>query len=294
MFGGLLLFLLFLAMRLTPPFRWTSVAKPVVGMLHVPPLPGSPKYGGSFESVGAAVLRDAQSLVEGGVHALLLENFGDAPFYPRRVPAHTIAQLAALAAQVRRSCDLPLGINVLRNDGRAALAIAQASGAAFIRVNVLCGARLADQGILRGIAHRLLRDRAGLGASEIEIWADVDVKHSAPLAPRPLEQEVEEIIGRGGADAVIVSGHATGEAVEIDHLQSVRAAAGTTPVVIGSGLSPATLGQLAPLADAFIVGTWLKRDGNVENPVDRKRVRSLMDRYTEVTGRQDEEELAEN
>lgn len=270
----------------TRSFRWTSTAQPVVGMLHVPPLPGSPRYGGRLDLVRAAVLRDAQALVEGGVHALLLENFGDSPFYPRRVPAHTIAQLTALAVEVRRDCGVPLGINVLRNDGRAALAIAQAVGAAFIRVNVLCGARLADQGVLSGIAHQVLRDRARLGVSEIEIWADADVKHSAPLAPRPLAHEVDELVQRGGADAVIVSGCATGQAVELADLPIVRAAACGTPVVVGSGVSPETLEQFVPLADAFIVGTWLKRNGDVNDLVDVERVRSLMARHAELAARQ--------
>src|SRR5213593_2473875 len=116
-----------------PPFPWTAAAQPVIGVLHAPPLPGSPRYGGDFRGIVDAVLQDAEALADGGVHALLLENFGDAPFFPRRVPAATVAHMTALAAEVRswlerRQLDLPLGINVLRNDGRAALAVAHAAG----------------------------------------------------------------------------------------------------------------------------------------------------------------------
>src|SRR4051794_7613276 len=126
---------------------WSSIRKPVIGMLHLPPLPGSPMYS-QDRPIGEVVIRDAEALAGGGVNGLMLENFGDVPFYPGRVPAHTVAAMTAIAAEVRRRFpELPLGINVLRNDGCSAMAIAAAVGAHFVRVNILCGARLADQGI---------------------------------------------------------------------------------------------------------------------------------------------------
>src|SRR5690348_4264415 len=164
--------------------QWKDISKPVIGMIHLLPLPGSARYAGSVEAIRAAMLRDAEALTRGGVHGLMLENFGDLPFFPGRVPPHVVAQMAALAAELRRNSNLPLGINVLRNDGCSAMAIAHAAGAQFVRVNVLCGARVADQGIIQGIAHDLLRERAMLRA-DVRIFADVDVKHSAPLASRP-------------------------------------------------------------------------------------------------------------
>jgi membrane complex biogenesis BtpA family protein len=263
------------------PFPWTTTGRPVIGVLHAPPLPGSPGYGGDLPAVVAAVLRDAEALVAGGVHALLLENFGDAPFFPRRVPRATVAHLTALAAEVRgwlerRQLDLPLGINVLRNDGRAALAVAQAVGGAFIRVNVLCGARVTDQGIITGIAHQLLRDRAALGARQIQILADVDVKHSAPLAARSVEVEASELIYRGGAGAIIVSGAATGQPPGTAQLQAVKAAAGETPVLLGSGVTPENVAAFAPWVDGYIVGTAFKAEGRIGNPVDPERVKSFM------------------
>src|SRR5688572_16163864 len=132
--------------------QWSTIAKPVIGMLHLPPLPLSPMYGGSMKAVRETLLGDAQLLAEGGVNGLMMENFGDAPFYPGRVPAHVVAHMTALAVEVKRPFDLPLGVNVLRNDGRSALAVAHAAGAQFVRVNVLCGARVTDQGVLEAIA----------------------------------------------------------------------------------------------------------------------------------------------
>jgi membrane complex biogenesis BtpA family protein len=247
-------------------------------MLHAPPLPGAPRYGGDWRTVCDTVLRDAEALAAGGVHGLLLENFGDAPFFPGSNPPHVAAHLAALAAPITNRFELPLGINVLRNDGLAALAVAAAAGGAFIRVNVLCGARVTDQGLISGIAHDLLRERARLRAEHIQILADVDVKHSAPLAPRPLEEEVQETTERGGADGVIISGAATGQPTDIAALAAAKRAAGETPVFVGSGVAVETLDNLIPHADGFIVGTALKYDGRVGNPVDPVRVGELVQR----------------
>ncbi len=145
-------------------------AKPVIGMLHAPPLPGAPRFGGDWNAVRAHVLRDAEALIDGGLRVLLLENFGDAPFFPRSVPAPTLTAMTALACDVRRRFDVPLGINVLRNDAVGALAVALASGAAFIRVNVLCGARLTDQGLIEGVAYELLRARAISAPPAFRSW----------------------------------------------------------------------------------------------------------------------------
>jgi membrane complex biogenesis BtpA family protein len=256
---------------------WEKVSKPIIGMLHLAPLPGAPLYGGSVEKIRTTLLSDAQNLAEGGVHGLMIENFGDTPFFPGSVPGHVIAHMTALAAEVRRAVPhLPLGINVLRNDGLSALAIAHAVGAQYIRVNVLCGARLADQGFLHGIAHDLLRLRTQLNAADIKIFADVDVKHSAPIAERPLIDEVDDTIERGLADALVVSGAGTGKATDPEKVKRVKSAARSTPVFLGSGVTPQSLPALLPHADGFIVGTYFKRDGNPANPVEVTRVRELL------------------
>lgn len=255
---------------------WKGKSKIVIGMLHLPALPGAPLSKSSLPQIREQLLRDAETLAQGGVHGLMMENFGDVPFFPDRVPAHVIAHMSALACEVRRAVDLPLGINVLRNDGRAALAVAHASGASFIRVNVLCGARVADQGLIQGIAHDLLRERAMLNATEIKIFADVDVKHSAALAERPLEDEVDDLIERARADAIVVSGAGTGKATDPGKATRVKKAAGDTPVFIGSGITPETIGQFLKCADGFIVGTALKEGGVAANAVELARVQALM------------------
>lgn len=249
--------------------------KPVVGMLHVPALPGSPRCSMNFDEIRAFVLADAAALADGGVDGLMLENFGDVPFYPARVPAHTIAFLTVLAAEVRTRHEVPLGINVLRNDGQSAMAVAAAVGASYVRVNVYTGARLADQGILTAEAHEITRYRRMLGVG-VQIWADVAVKHSAPIGERSLPDEVEDTVQRGLADAVIVSGAATGKQTALEDLRIVKQAAGHAPVFVGSGASATNIQQLFEVADGVIVGSALKRDGCISAPIDSQRVRELM------------------
>ena len=260
--------------------HWSGVAKPVVGMLHLPPLPGAPRFGGDVRAVVEHALRDAGELAAGGVHGLMLENYGDLPFYPGRVPAHVVAHMTAVACEVRRALpQLPLGINVLRNDGQGALAVAHAAGAQFIRVNVLCGARVADQGLLQGIAHELLRDRANLRADHVKVLADVDVKHSAPLAARPLEEEVADTLHRGLADGLIVSGAGTGRLTDPAQVAGARRAArGAAPVFVGSGVTSENVAQYLPHADGFIVGSAFKRDADPMNPIEAGRVKELVAR----------------
>ena len=264
--------------------QWARIEKPVIGMVHMLPLPGSPKFDGDLRALRDSTLRDAEGLAMGGVNGLIIENFGDAPFYKERVPPHVVAQMTALAANLRRrNPDLPIGINVLRNDAISAMAIASAVGASFIRVNILCGARVTDQGLMQGVARELLRYRKEIDSTGIKIFADVNVKHSAALGSHHsgsggyrLEDEVHDTIDRGLADAVIVSGTGTGKSAEMDELMTVKAAAGDTPVILGSGVNAENMQSFATHADGFIVGSGVKKDGVVTNAVDPRRVEKLM------------------
>ena len=244
----------------------------VIGMLHLAPLPGSPCWEGDLAAVTAAALRDAQALHDGGVRALMIENFFDVPFYPDVVPPITIAAMTVVAAAVRREFpQVPLGINVLRNDAEAALGVAVAVGAAYIRVNVHTGAAVTDQGPLAGLAWRTLRRRREFG-STIGILADVRVKHAAPLAARPVVDDALDIRVRGLADALIVTGAATGAGADPAELAALREALPDCPLLVGSGVSAANLERFLPLADGFIVGTALKEGGDVAAPVSAARV----------------------
>jgi uncharacterized protein len=248
----------------------------LIGMVHLAPLPGSPRWSGSMMEALERAITDARHLVDNGIDALLIENHGDAPFTPRRVEPSTVAAMAVIAAEVRRrAVPRGLGINVLKNDARAALAVATAAGAQFIRVNVHAGAVLADQGIVESDAYHTLRDRRLL-AADVQIFADVHSKHAVPLAPVDLERAALDLVRRGLADALVVSGSATGEATALDDLKRVRGVLPGVPLIVGSGVTPETTAELLSVADALIVGTYVKEGGDVTNPVDPERVRRVV------------------
>ena len=249
----------------------------LVGVVHLRPLPGSPRARESLDAVERAALRDAQALADGGMTALLVENFGDVPFTAGRVSAMTVAAMTRCARAIRDAFPrVPLGVNVLRNDGISALAVAAAVGASFIRVNVLAGVAATDQGLVEGIAHDLMRERSRLGAS-VRVLADVNVKHATPLGGADPAHAARDLVERALADGVIVTGVATGAPADVAEAEIVRRAVPDTPVWIGSGVTPATVAGALGIADGVIVGTALKRGGATTAPVDIRRVRRLVE-----------------
>jgi membrane complex biogenesis BtpA family protein len=248
----------------------------LLGVIHLPALPGAPRYRGDLKAVRQSMRRDLLALKKGGAHAVIMENFGDAPFAAASAGPAAVACLTSLACEARELFPGPLGINLLRNDGLGALAVAAAAGADFIRVNVLVGARLADQGILNGIAEPLLRFRRKIGADRIRIFADIDVKHSAPIAPGyTLEEEARDAWERGGADALILSGAGTGHGTDPDHVRRAHSAAPKAPLLIGSGTTLENIADYLPETSGFIVGTALKRSGKIDPAHVRAFVRAL-------------------
>ena len=253
----------------------------VVGMVHLDPLPGAPKHdaAGGLDAVRDAALDDAAALDAGGVDAVMVENFGDAPFYPDDVPKHTVASMTTLVDAVAREVSVPVGVNVLRNDAEAALAVAAATDASFVRVNVHVGARVTDQGVVTGRAHETMRLRDRLDA-DVAVFADVGVKHSAPLGPEtPLKTAVEEVVGRGLADGVVVSGPGTGAPTDDSDLYTVARAAreAGVPALVGSGVTAETVAETLDRADGVVVGTALKEGGETTAPVSESRVRAVVE-----------------
>lgn len=256
----------------------------VIGMVHLLPLPGSPGWAGSMDAVFDRACADARTWAEAGADALMVENFGDEPFFPDAVEPHTVAAMALAVRAVREAAaGTPVGVNVLRNDACAAMGIAAASGARFIRVNVHAGAMLADQGILQGRAHETLRLRKALGA-DVLILADVMVKHAVPLAPMEIEDAARDTFHRGKADALVVSGAATGRPTDPEQLRRVRAAVPEAPLCVGSGTTAENVAALLRSADAVIAGTSAKVGGLPHNPVDLVRARALVAAAREVKG----------
>jgi membrane complex biogenesis BtpA family protein len=253
--------------------------KPVIGMVHLWPLPGAPGYTGyGMQKIIDQAMRDADALIQGGVDGLMVENMWDLPFYvgkdvkPEAMAAHAVA-----AAEIVKNFPVPVGINVIHNGGVVCLSIAVAAGARFIRVCILTGARVWDTGEFdHGCAAELLRKRKELHAEHIHIFADVDKKHSVAFPGINLATHIEwtEFYG---ADALIVTGSFTGKSPDLGQVREAKRLA-KRPVLIGSGTTVENVASLLEIADGVIIGTGLKKDGVMENPVDPARVRALLDR----------------
>jgi membrane complex biogenesis BtpA family protein len=244
---------------------------PLIGVVHLAPLPGAPLHALPMNEIIDRAVADARAYQAGGASALIVENFGDVPYARGRVEPQIVAAMTMAVDRVMAVVDLPIGINVLRNDARAALGIAAVTGAAFVRVNVHTGVMATDQGIIEGRAHETLRYRALLH-TRTQIWADVQVKHGAPLGETSIEDAAEDALQRGLADAVIVTGTTTGKAADQSDVIRLRERLPDAVILVGSGVSPETLPAFAGYASGFIVGTWAKEGGDIHRPVDASRV----------------------
>jgi uncharacterized protein len=266
-------------MRFNEVFRGT---KPILACVHLLPLPGAPHYAGSMKEVYDRALAETGIFAKNEVDGLIVENFRDKPFYPGKIPPETVAALASVTREIVRAAKVPVGVNALRNDAAAALAVATAAEAQFIRVNVHMGAVVSEQGLIQGMSHETLRLRAAL-RSGVLILADVGVKHAAPLADRGLSAETQDLTERGLADAIIVSGELTGAETKTEDVDIVRANT-PLPLLIGSGATPENIHKVYGKVDGFIVGSYFKKGGRGENFVEEERVRKFVTRVKELKG----------
>lgn len=261
------------------PENVTVTKGQLLGVVHLEALPSAARFGGSFDRVFELALADAMALAKGGVDGIIVENFGDAPFRrgDRDDPVHpdVVAALAVVAREVRTRTDVPVGINCLRNDAVAALGAAAVAGAEWVRVNVLTGTYVTDQGTIEGDAARVAEYRRAV-TPRTKLLADLFVKHASPLASVDTRTAARDLADRSGADGIIVSGSRTGESVDPEFLATVRDAVGDFPVWIGSGLNEQNVAQLWPGCAGAIVGTAFKVDGRIW--VDKVRsLRTVLD-----------------
>ena len=247
----------------------------LIGMVHLGALPGSPGFRGNFESIVSAAVKDAEALVAAGFDGLMIENFGDIPFFAEHVPPITVSAMTAAVQAIGNAVQVPFGINVLRNDGEAALSIAAVTGAAYVRVNVFSGAMHTDQGLITGQAAELTRMRRALNV-EVGIFADVFVKHAVPPTGLTIEQAAADTWERGLADALIVSGIGTGEEPDARDLRNVRMAVPDAHLLVGSGARADNIAGLLEEADGAIAGTAIKRGQVTTAPVDPQEARSFV------------------
>jgi len=249
-------------------------SKTFIGVIHLPPLPGSPRWAGDMATILSQATVEARKLIDGNVDGIIIENFGDAPFRIGQVEPETVATMSLVVHTLKQITDLPIGINMLRNDADSALAIATATNSAFIRVNVHYGIMAADEGIVEGQAFDTLRKRRLLG-SDVKILADILVKHAVPMGPSEIGLVANETVNRGLADGLIVSGAVTGMETDAADVKQVRQATPNDLLLIGSGANPSNVHKLLKYADGAIVGTWLKEEGIINRPIDPDRVKQM-------------------
>jgi len=246
----------------------------LIGVTHVLPLPGSPGWGGDMGPVVERAVTDAEAYERGGFDALIIENYCDAPFARDFAGRGAVAGLASVAARIADRISLPLGINVLRNDSLSAVAVAATVGARFIRVNVHTGAAVTDQGIIQSEARATLCSIRE-SAPDLVVFADVFVKHAAPLGNTTLEREALDAVERGGAAALIVTGEGTGTPTSLDDVGRVRTVLPETPVLVGSGVTVDTISGILKVASGIIIGSAAMVDGKAARPVDPDRVAAI-------------------
>lgn len=255
--------------------RLFSRARSLVGMLHLPALPGSPGSALCVDEIAAHCLREAQIYRDAGFDGLLIENMHDRPYLKREVGPEAVAAMAVVGREIRREVPLPLGVQVLAGANRQALAVAHACGAAFVRVEGFCFAHVADEGLFEADAGELLRERRRIGADGVLILADIKKKHASHAITADVDiGETARAAEFCLADGVIVTGMATGLEAATADVTSVVAAV-SIPVLVGSGITAENIHRYAA-ADGFIVGSAVKRDGHWAGPLDAARAAAIV------------------
>jgi len=256
-----------------------SSTKPVIGMIHVGALPGTPGSRLPMREVEAQAVAECRVYRDGGVHGIAIENMHDVPYLRGGVGPEITAAMTIVARAVKAESGLPCGIQILAGANHEALAVAHAASLDFVRVEGYAFAHVADEGIIQSSAASLLRFRRAIGAERVQVWADVKKKHSSHAITADVDVgETAAAVEFMRADAVIVTGSATGEEASEADIDAVKRRC-RLPLFIGSGVSADNFATFARLANGFIVGSYFKRDGRWSEPLDPRRVERFMSEH---------------
>jgi uncharacterized protein len=251
-------------------------AKPVIAMIHLGALPGTPASQWDVAALERQALQEARIYRAAGVHGLMLENMHDTPYLRGRVGPEIVAAMSIIARAVKTESQLPCGIQILAGANCEAMAVAHAAGLDFIRAEGFAFAHVADEGIIQSSAAELLRFRRTIGAERVQVWADVKKKHSSHAITADVDiGETAHAVEFMRGDAVIVTGSVTGDAPQRSDVLAVKKKT-KLPVYLGSGVTAKNLKTFGPVADGFIVGSEFKQGGHWSNAVEAKRVEAFM------------------
>jgi len=268
---------------MSSPNSLFASAKPVLAMIHLGALPGTPASELALAEIEKQALQEARIFRAAGVHGLMLENMHDTPYLRGQVGPEIVAAMAIIARAVKQESGLPCGVQVLAGANLEAMAVAHAAGLEFIRAEGYAFAHVADEGLIQSSAAELLRYRRTIGARRVQVWTDVKKKHSSHAITADVEigdtaQAVEFMRG----DAVIVTGVATGDAPQNGDVLAVKRKT-RLPVYLGSGVTAANLKTFFAVADGFIVGSEFKQGGHWARAVDAKRVGKFMAAHSQLS-----------
>ena len=245
-----------------------SQPKPVIGVIHVGALPGTPRSSQTIAELVASAREEAKIYRECGVDGLIIENMHDVPYLRGEVGPEIVAAMTAIGTVVKSECRLPVGIQILAGANIEAMSVAHAAGLDFIRAEGYAYAHVADEGLIQASAAKLLRYRRMIGAEHVQVWADVKKKHAAHAITADVSLgETAETVEFMGADCVIVTGSVTGQAPKIEDVQEARRHC-HLPVFLGSGISEINIDQFHDEADGFIIGSAFKVNGLWSNTID--------------------------
>src|SRR5215203_1903693 len=250
--------------------------KPIIGVIHVGALPGTPRSSHTVSQLGTQAKEEARVYRECGVDGMIIENMHDVPYLKGEVGPEIVAAMTAIGIEVKAECGLPVGIQILAGANIQAMAVAHAAGLDFIRAEGYDYAHVADEGIIEASAAKLLRYRKMIGAERVQVWTDVKKKHSAHAITADVSLgETSETVEFMGSDCVIVTGSATGQPPNVADVQEAKAHCGL-PVFLGSGISDRNIEEFYREADGFIIGSSFKVDGLWSNTIDPSRVTRFM------------------
>ena len=256
--------------------RLFRVPQPVIAMLHLGALPGTPAASRNLREIQGAALREAKIYRDAGVDALLVENMHDTPYLRGRAGPEIVAAMAVISAAIKAETALPCGVQVLAGANQEALAVALAAGLDFIRVEGFAFAHVADEGIIQSSAAELLRYRRTIGAERVQVWADIKKKHSSHAITSDVSlAETAHAVEFMRGDAVVVTGVVTGDAPQPEEARAAKRAT-RLPVYLGSGVTADNVAHYLDCADGFIVGSEFKTGGTWSGAVNAKRVRRFM------------------
>jgi hypothetical protein len=253
-----------------------SRSKPVVGVIHVGALPGTPRGSQTVADLVALAKTEARIYRESGVDGVIIENMHDVPYLRGDVGPEIVAAMTAVAVEVKHECGLPVGVQLLAGANIEAMAVAHAAGLDFIRAEGYAYAHVADEGLIQASAAKLLRYRKTIGAVNVQVWTDVKKKHAAHAITADVSLgETAETVEFLGADCVIVTGSATGKPPAIADVQEAKSHCGL-PVFLGSGITDTNIAEFHDHSDGFIIGSAFKIDGLWSNTIDPARVGRLL------------------